>query len=87
MSFYASDKWLYIYFPQSRSDKGRIEKSVAEKPLNEQQTVSSPEKSPNDKTSDKQSIDNLKLTVKASVYTINIPGFHTTSWISVGCQL
>ena len=43
---------------------GRIEKSVAEKPLNEYNTGTSPQKSP-PKDSQSPNVESLKMTVKA----------------------
>ena len=55
-------------FLQPRYDKSRIERSVAEKPLNDDNSDSSSEKS----SKDKQGIEGLKLTIKASRLSHNV---------------
>ena len=55
-------QFVSFIFLQPRCDKQRIERSVAEKPLNDDNSDSSSEKS----FKDKQGIEGLKLTIEAS---------------------
>ena len=71
--FTSGSNWLAFQsvsfiFLQPRYDKSRIERSVAEKPLNDDNIDSSSEKS----SKDKQGIKGLKLTIKASRLSHNV---------------